>query len=148
MNSAFMFDDTPSARDLLDFHRYADPLIKIIRNPRTETPFTIGVFGPWGAGKSTLLGYLRKELEKTDGSPVNVCIDFNPWIYRVLRPLLAFILDFTPSTMLLTLIYFSMPNCSPTSFRGSCFKHLTWMLNFNGPGTAPNYPQKNRKYRR
>src|SRR5690349_19168436 len=67
--------------DLLNFRRYVDPLISILTSENPQTPFTIGIFGPWGGGKSSLLMMLKERLE-TDYPEEFVCVDFNPWIYR------------------------------------------------------------------
>ncbi|NRQ33600.1 AAA family ATPase [Nonomuraea sp. NN258] len=88
-----MLSDAPVNRlgDLLRFHRYVDPLVSIISDPRTETPFTIGVYGAWGSGKSTLLGMIDERLLEEHGEEF-VRVRFNPWMHRgepeMLRPLL------------------------------------------------------------
>ncbi|HEY9522582.1 MAG TPA: P-loop NTPase fold protein [Thermopolyspora sp.] len=77
--------------DLLQFRRYVDPLVSVITNPRTETPFTIGIFGSWGTGKSTLLGMIDERLLDRHGEEF-VRVHFNPWVHRrepeMLLPLL------------------------------------------------------------
>jgi hypothetical protein len=77
--------------DLLGFRRYIDPLVSVITNPRTQTPFTIGVFGSWGSGKSTLLTMLDERLVGDHGERF-VRVHFNPWVHRrepqMLLPLL------------------------------------------------------------
>lgn len=70
-----------STGDLLNFNRYITPLLYILTNPKTETPFTIGVFGPWGSGKSSLISILDEELE-TSHPDEFVRVHFNPWIHR------------------------------------------------------------------
>lgn len=67
--------------DLLNFARYLDPLISILTNEDAQTPFTIGIFGPWGGGKSSLLRMLHERLE-TSYPDQFVCVNFNPWLYR------------------------------------------------------------------
>lgn len=67
-----------AAEDSLTFGRYLDPLERILLNPLTSTPLTIGVFGAWGSGKSTLLQMLSARLKPRQF----LCVDFNPWIYR------------------------------------------------------------------
>jgi hypothetical protein len=69
------------AGDRLLFRRYVDPLVGIITDPRTETPFTIGVFGVWGSGKSSLLRMIEEQLESGHAARV-VCVRFNPWVHR------------------------------------------------------------------
>ncbi|WP_240778083.1 KAP family P-loop NTPase fold protein [Nonomuraea basaltis] len=77
--------------DLLQFRRYVDPLVSVITNPRTETPFTIGIFGAWGSGKSTLLKMVDERLLDRHGDEF-VRVHFNPWVHRrepqMLLPLL------------------------------------------------------------
>ncbi|MEV1172604.1 P-loop NTPase fold protein [Nonomuraea sp. NPDC049784] len=77
--------------DLLQFRRYVDPLVSVITNPRTQTPFTIGVFGAWGSGKSTLLQMVDQRLLDRHGAEF-VRVHFNPWVHRrepeMLLPLL------------------------------------------------------------
>jgi hypothetical protein len=68
-------------RDLLNFNRYITPLIYILTNPQTETPFTVGIFGAWGSGKSTLLSILDEQLQISHPDEF-VRIHFNPWIHR------------------------------------------------------------------
>lgn len=81
MNSMYMINDSASAEDLLNFKRYVSPIIEILTNPKTETPFTIGIFGPWGSGKSTLIEYLDLELGRSPYTEF-FRIKFNPWLYR------------------------------------------------------------------
>lgn len=96
MNNIYLISDTLSTKDLLNFKRYVSPLIEILENSKTQTPFTIGIFGPWGTGKSTLMEYVDQQLAKS----VDVefyRIRFNPWIYRreenLIVPLLHSIQD-------------------------------------------------------
>jgi hypothetical protein len=84
------------ANDLLAFSRYVQPVVDILSNPETETPFTIGVFGAWGSGKSTLLAMLDERLA-ADYPDAFVRINFNPWVHRqetdMLIPLLHALSD-------------------------------------------------------
>ncbi|TMR14315.1 hypothetical protein ETD86_29060 [Nonomuraea turkmeniaca] len=77
--------------DLLQFRRYVDPLVSVITNPRTQTPFTIGIYGSWGSGKSTLLKMVDERLRDEHGDEF-VRVHFNPWVHRrepqMLLPLL------------------------------------------------------------
>lgn len=70
-----------SEADLLSFNRYVTPLISILTGPRTETPFTIGVFRAWGSGKSSLLSILDGQLEIYHPDEF-VRVHFNPWVHR------------------------------------------------------------------
>ncbi|MFI6498108.1 P-loop NTPase fold protein [Nonomuraea typhae] len=94
MKSEFLvLSDAPvSLRgDRLDFTRYADALADVITDEATETPFTIGVFGPWGSGKSSMLRMLDQRLAEEHAERV-VRVHFNPWVHRrepnMLLPLL------------------------------------------------------------
>jgi predicted KAP-like P-loop ATPase len=96
MDNIYLISDTTSANDLLNFKRYVSPLIQILENFETQTPFTIGIFGPWGTGKSTLIEYIDQKL--TQSVDVQFYrIRFNPWIYRseknLIVPLLHAIQD-------------------------------------------------------
>jgi KAP family P-loop domain len=77
--------------DLLGFERYLDPLVSILADELTQTPFTIGVFGPWGSGKSSMLRMLDERLAGEHADRF-VRVRFNPWFHRgepnMLLPLL------------------------------------------------------------
>lgn len=96
MTQVAVLSDRPAEEDLLNFHRYVDPLASILTNPKTETPFTIGIFGTWGSGKSTLLHLLDEKLEASHRNAF-VRVHFNPWIHRgeenMLIPLLHTLQD-------------------------------------------------------
>ncbi|HEV2800389.1 MAG TPA: P-loop NTPase fold protein [Pyrinomonadaceae bacterium] len=81
MNDIYMINDSTSSEDLLNFKRYLSPLMGILTNPKTETPFTIGVFGPWGSGKSTLIDFIDTQLRESPEVEF-FRIKFNPWLYR------------------------------------------------------------------
>ncbi|HEY3055185.1 MAG TPA: P-loop NTPase fold protein [Thermoanaerobaculia bacterium] len=54
--------DVYTEKDLLDIDRTVDALALLIASTRTETPLSIGVFGPWGSGKSFFMRHLRKKI--------------------------------------------------------------------------------------
>ncbi len=62
------------------------PILDTIRNPRTRTPISIGIFGDWGTGKSSamiwLFNNLLKNSAKTDVEIDAVPILFVPWKYH------------------------------------------------------------------
>lgn len=99
MNDLYMINDTTPTHDLLNFKRYVTPLMQIVTNPQSQTPFTVGIFGAWGSGKSTIIEFLDEELEKTSGKDELEFfrISFNPWTYReeenLIVPLLHTIQD-------------------------------------------------------
>ena len=67
--------------DRLNFRRYVDPIVSVLTDPNTETPFTIGIFGTWGSGKSTLLQMIDEELERGHKTKF-VRVHFDPWVHR------------------------------------------------------------------
>jgi hypothetical protein len=93
-----VLSDAPSgsASDQLQFSRYVEPLTEVIMNGTTQTPFTVGIFGPWGSGKSSLLAMIDQKLAADHDQEV-VRVHFNPWIYRhepnILIPLLHTLQD-------------------------------------------------------
>lgn len=82
--------------DGLSSSRYVEPLVEVITSENTETPFTIGVFGPWGSGKTSLLRMLEQTLV-SDHAGRTVRVHFNPWMHRgeanMLLPLLHAVHD-------------------------------------------------------
>ena len=90
---ALVSDSPTRTRDLLHFKRYVDPLVKLITNEDTETPFTIGIFGGWGTGKTTLLEMIEEQVREKKYPTVW----FNPWMYQtednLIVPLLQTIHD-------------------------------------------------------
>ena len=51
------------AKDAFGHQQYADALKDLIESPSNETPFSIGLLGPWGTGKSTIKEFYRRGLE-------------------------------------------------------------------------------------
>jgi formylglycine-generating enzyme required for sulfatase activity/tRNA A37 threonylcarbamoyladenosine biosynthesis protein TsaE len=47
------------------FDEFAGTLARLIADPATRTPLTIGVSGAWGSGKTTLLQRVQKKLDET-----------------------------------------------------------------------------------
>jgi iron(II)-dependent oxidoreductase len=63
-----IFADLPLAAGdeaRFQFEAYANTLARIIANPATETPLTIGISGEWGTGKTTLMKLIRARLDQT-----------------------------------------------------------------------------------
>ena len=58
--SSFVLSDHVSKEDYLYFSDAKHILHDIIRN--SETPLTIGVFGPWGSGKTSLMKQMHDEI--------------------------------------------------------------------------------------
>jgi predicted ATPase len=56
-------NDRPIGPDQLNFDRYADAFARILCNPDTETPLTIGLYGAWGMGKSFLMKKIKQKVK-------------------------------------------------------------------------------------
>jgi hypothetical protein len=86
-------------RDPLQFDRYCSVLTEVIR--ATETPITIGIFGPWGSGKTSLMRMIEHSLQETKGKekghPQVLSVWFDAWQYghdeALWRALLVCVLD-------------------------------------------------------
>ena len=74
-----MVGDSPTPlSDFLGFGRYVEPLVELVTDERTETPFTIGVFGRWGSGKTTLMQMVESKVWERQCTTVW----FYPWLYQ------------------------------------------------------------------
>jgi hypothetical protein len=77
--------DKPSLIDLLDYRDYAEALIDLIQNPKTQTPLTIAIDGAWGSGKTTLMEMMKGDLDRQkrddDGQSNAHTVWFNAWKY-------------------------------------------------------------------
>lgn len=94
-----VLSDAPqSGADLLEFGRYLKPLLAMLNDPATETPFTVGIFGTWGSGKSTLLDMLRERLTEEHESKF-LWVDFNPWLHRGEPSMLVLLLHTLQDTL-------------------------------------------------
>jgi hypothetical protein len=71
-----LWDDTPSAVDLLGFDAVVAPVLAAVEAPDLD-PLTLGIHGPWGGGKSTILGLLEAELR----DEAHVVVATTPWEY-------------------------------------------------------------------
>ncbi|MGH8994431.1 MAG: KAP family P-loop NTPase fold protein [Acidimicrobiales bacterium] len=72
-----LWDDNPSAVDLLGFGAVVAPVLQAIGAPQLD-PVTIGIHAPWGGGKSTILGLIGGALRE-DARYLVVRTD--PWEY-------------------------------------------------------------------
>lgn len=59
--------DVYTEHDLLGIDRSVDALALLIASTRTDTPLSIGVFGPWGSGKSFFMRHLRHRIYSLAG---------------------------------------------------------------------------------
>jgi hypothetical protein len=98
MTGLAVLSDAPvfSGQDRLQFRRYVDPLVTLLSNPDSSTPFTIGILGAWGSGKSSVLTMLDEQLRQRNAEAF-LRVHFNPWVHRreptILQPLLRALRD-------------------------------------------------------
>ena len=89
--------------DQLNYSRFADAFVTLVKNPEAKTPITIGIYGQWGSGKSFLMKKVKEALKKdeqpsswfgrlaasirqvfapkTEKQVDTVIIEFNAWVY-------------------------------------------------------------------
>ncbi|MCK4462256.1 MAG: hypothetical protein KAW46_10655, partial [candidate division Zixibacteria bacterium] len=69
--------------DALGYQSYANALGDLIAHPKTGTPLTIAICGPWGSGKTTLMDYIKDRIKKVnDESDTEfIPLDFDAWTY-------------------------------------------------------------------
>lgn len=60
--ASFALNDRPEGVDRLGYDDYARAFARVIANPDTSTPLTIGIYGAWGMGKSFLMGKVEVQL--------------------------------------------------------------------------------------
>lgn len=70
-----LWDDNPTATDLLGFDAVVSPIMEALATPDLD-PLTIGIHSPWGGGKSTVLRLLRDRLQEEKRYFV---ITVDPW---------------------------------------------------------------------
>jgi KAP family P-loop domain len=75
-----------AAQDDYDFQVYATQFALLINDPKTDTPLTVALSGPWGSGKTSLAHLIQGSLESDniwqlfwDEKPV-ICW-FNAWMH-------------------------------------------------------------------
>ena len=68
--------------DVMNFGPYVEAIVQLIENPRTTTPLSIAVNGPWGSGK-TSLGRMVESRLSTDREDrlVPIITWFNAWLH-------------------------------------------------------------------
>lgn len=72
-----LWDDNPSAVDLLGFDDLAAPIVETLGQAHLD-PVCIGVFGPWGSGKTSVLNLVERRLEADSATLV---VYTQPWSY-------------------------------------------------------------------
>lgn len=76
VTTAGLWDDNPTAMDLLGFSTVAAPILTALATPDLD-PVTVGIHGPWGSGKSTVLKLLQAEF-----GDKYVVVSTSPWEYE------------------------------------------------------------------
>ncbi|MEM1126206.1 MAG: SUMF1/EgtB/PvdO family nonheme iron enzyme [Bacteroidota bacterium] len=72
--------DKATTDDQLGFTPYVEALANLITAKETDTPLTIGVFGPWGSGKTSLMRMMERRIgAKTPGLSR---VWFDAWKYE------------------------------------------------------------------
>jgi len=69
--------DDSAINPILDFNRYRDAIIDIVKESFPN--FTIGIFGDWGTGKTTLLNSIEDVIRKDKDL---VTVKFESWRYE------------------------------------------------------------------
>jgi predicted KAP-like P-loop ATPase len=72
-----LWDDNPSAVDLLGFDAISDAVSEALVRPQLD-PVCVGVFGPWGSGKTTVLNLIAERLSRDESV---IVVYTQPWSY-------------------------------------------------------------------
>ena len=68
--------------DVMNFGPYVEAVVQLIENPRTTTPLSIAVNGPWGSGKTSLGRMVETRLsEEQEDRLVPIITWFNAWLH-------------------------------------------------------------------
>jgi hypothetical protein len=62
--ASFATNDRPEGKDELGYDDYASAFVRVLSNPDTKTPLTIGIYGAWGMGKSFLMKRIRAMVDE------------------------------------------------------------------------------------
>ena len=99
-DQAVRYIDNPVSteeEDRFGFCRYRDALIRVVRS--SDTPLTVGIFGPWGSGKTSLMKLVQEDLPRQAGQGHwrALPVWFNAWQYdrdeALWRALILTVLD-------------------------------------------------------
>lgn len=77
LNTIKVLTDEIEVKPFLDFDRYAETIIRMIKG--SEPNFSIGIYGEWGTGKTTLMRSVENKLQSGDDI---LTIWFNAWRYE------------------------------------------------------------------
>lgn len=67
--------DDVSTKPVLDFDRYVEAILKIVKGSHPK--FSIGIYGEWGSGKTTMMRLIEEELKENSSNILTVW--FNAW---------------------------------------------------------------------
>ncbi len=68
--------------DVMNFSPYVDAVVQLIENPRTTTPLSIAINGPWGSGKTSLGRMVETRLKRNrEDRLVPIVSWFNAWLH-------------------------------------------------------------------
>lgn len=83
--------DQPSEKDTLGFRVIADAVGKLLRNPATQSPYSLVLSASWGAGKSSVMAQIRTQLcsSGASGAPPFRDLWFNVWHFHSEQHLLT-----------------------------------------------------------
>lgn len=75
---SYGYSDLPAREDELGFAPAVDALARVVQQAElTDTPLTVGIYGPWGSGKTSLMQMILAELDHNRCVPVW----FDAWRY-------------------------------------------------------------------
>ena len=81
-------DENRPGDDTFNLAQRIGPVYDIIRNPKTKTPLTIGIYGGWGTGKSSAMRWLQGLLNhwndrgESENKITAYPVWFDPWKYQ------------------------------------------------------------------
>ncbi len=68
--------------DVMNFRPYVEAVVQLIENPRTTTPLSIAVNGPWGSGKTSLGRMVEARLrDEQEDRLAPIVTWFNAWLH-------------------------------------------------------------------
>lgn len=85
-------DEPDSKSELFGFGKYAKDLAELVMDPKTHTPYAIGLHGEWGSGKTSLVKQASEMVEKSiqeKGAKDTRVIWFEAWKYERVDPMAA-----------------------------------------------------------